>query len=76
MYNIGIITFDGLKNRIEDIDAPFPKEWIVHAYDLNTTKIFELVLIIETQPNQVGQICNQILQLKKITTPYYGVCQA
>ncbi|MDK4396681.1 winged helix-turn-helix domain-containing protein [Enterococcus faecalis] len=73
MHNIGIVTFDGLKIRAEDIDAPIPKEWEVQTYDPNATKTFELVLIIETQSNQVGEICNQILRLKKDYAPLLWV---
>ncbi|OJG99394.1 hypothetical protein RV18_GL001462 [Enterococcus termitis] len=65
MYRIGVVNFEGDTSGWTQFQAQMPSDWELHQTASDEGAVFDLLILLENKPEQTGEICGQLLQLKK-----------
>lgn len=64
MYQIGIVSFEESTAQLEKLNDIIPNEWKLVSFLPSENLLFDLIILRETNSDQVGKICNQLLKFK------------
>ncbi|OTN88865.1 hypothetical protein A5819_001357 [Enterococcus sp. 7E2_DIV0204] len=65
MYRIGVVNFEGNTSEWEQLQTIIPSEWTLIPIVEDSKDRYDLIIIVENSLKQVGEICGQLIQVKK-----------